>query len=437
MTTYGPFVGTWTDPAGNRLVSGPDGVVLVTADAPPPPTPVPDPVPDGVNVVRIGSATYPLAGVNPTAASNPPGAPYPGARGPDQIVAYQRPVTVTATNVYGREVCVIDGVVRGDLTVTKTAVPGIGYVLSGHGKAADWLTKYALPGATVQLGVAAPGPSPMPDPQPSPNQAPQPGTGHGRRRVLWHHGWDGPRISDWPPDIAASLTTVCLAICQSASDGTGKINPPPGVTRAEVLGLTQSGVDVFSGIGGSGQDGIHVTTPQQVSELVACVRDQKAALGITGIIWDLEGTPGASWTVDGVVAASRAMLADGLKVAIWSATYDGRLEAWGQVARALGDDLDHWQRAFYDFPQAATTDLSGIVTRSGDGLPAIRRYLSRDDQAVACFAPVGSLSRSPVPVMLAAYQAGRGVYDAAGWGVWEDYQDARAGWATTRGLAKL
>jgi myo-inositol-hexaphosphate 3-phosphohydrolase len=54
--------------------------------------------------VKIGAATYPLSGINPTAETNPAGAPYPGARGPDQLVIYRDPVTVTVTNEWGVEV---------------------------------------------------------------------------------------------------------------------------------------------------------------------------------------------------------------------------------------------------------------------------------------------------------------------------------------------
>lgn len=41
MTTLGPFLGTLTDAAGNRLVAAADGVHVVLADVPPPPPPPP------------------------------------------------------------------------------------------------------------------------------------------------------------------------------------------------------------------------------------------------------------------------------------------------------------------------------------------------------------------------------------------------------------
>ena len=65
--------------------------------------PTPPPIPDDANTVRIGAATYPLAGVNPTRVD------FPGGRGRDELVAYQRPVTHTVTNVFGAECTVMAG----------------------------------------------------------------------------------------------------------------------------------------------------------------------------------------------------------------------------------------------------------------------------------------------------------------------------------------
>ena len=69
-----------------------------------------------------------------------------------------------------------------------------------------------------------------------------------RRRMLWHQGWQGPAISAWPVDVAPSLTTVCLDMCQSAGAGTGKLADPPGVTKSQILALAGDGVDVLAGI---------------------------------------------------------------------------------------------------------------------------------------------------------------------------------------------
>ena len=305
----GPFVGTWQDPAGNRLVAGPDGVSLVLRDDPttPPPNPTPDPTPD-------------------------PSAP------------------------------------------------------------------------------------------------------HGRLSILWHHGWSGPSLSDLPVDVRASLTTVCLGMSQSARSGTGKLTMPPGVTRQQVQALVADGVQVLVGIGGSLDGGVTVNSTARVAELVASAQAQRDALAVSGICWDLEGTPGQAWTVDAVVAASQQLLDDKMVVGQWAATYSGRGVAWGAVAKALGTRLNHWQRPYYDFPEANDSRLTGIVT--GD-LSSIRQYLARDDQLVVSLAPGGSSSRTPIDVAINAFTAARRAMPQVGWSVWEDYRDHEGGWKFTRGLAKV
>lgn len=111
------------------------------------------------SLVRIGSATYPLAGINPGTAGGVGGdTAYPGGRGVDQLIVYRAPVTITVTNPWGVEVTVSsDGVVlavnnrTASQSATGTSVPVGGSVLSGHGAAGDWLLANATVGATVEL----------------------------------------------------------------------------------------------------------------------------------------------------------------------------------------------------------------------------------------------------------------------------------------------
>jgi hypothetical protein len=144
------------------------GDYLLPPNAPPPTPPVTPPdtgggttTPATPTTVQIGASTYPLAAVNPTGETNPAGAAYRGARGTDQLVIYQAPVTVTETNQWGIEVTVDGGGIvtavsdrQADQNLTGTDVPDDldgGYVLSGHGLARDWLLQYAVEGATVVL----------------------------------------------------------------------------------------------------------------------------------------------------------------------------------------------------------------------------------------------------------------------------------------------
>lgn len=81
--------------------------------------------------------TLAIQAVDPTPETNPPGAPYPGARGGDQLVLYTKGER-TGTNEYGFEVTVVDGrVMRRE--GANSAIPTGGYVVSGHGKAAAWI----------------------------------------------------------------------------------------------------------------------------------------------------------------------------------------------------------------------------------------------------------------------------------------------------------
>jgi hypothetical protein len=57
VTALGPFVGTWQDAAGNRLVAGDGGVELVLATVPDP-TPDPDPDPPPVTSTRRSGLTW-------------------------------------------------------------------------------------------------------------------------------------------------------------------------------------------------------------------------------------------------------------------------------------------------------------------------------------------------------------------------------------------
>lgn len=280
-------------------------------------------------------------------------------------------------------------------------------------------------------------PSVKPPDPPDPPDVPTPPVSQGRKRILWHHGWTGPALANLPVDVLASLTTVNLAMCQSAKANTGLLTMPPGVNRATVSGLTAAGVDVFAGVGGSGDGGITITNPGQVSEAMASIGQMRANLGITGVTLDLEGTPGQRWTVDAVTTLCRAIVGSGLKVGFWSALYGGRLAAWGAVAKALGNDLSHWERGLYDFAEAADSRLTNVAL--GD-LAGMRQYVSREDQLVASFMPRPQTpypNSSPVPVLTGAYAAVRQRFPQVGFSVWEDLIDAKRGWAATRALAKL
>lgn len=80
--------------------------------------------------------TFPIAHIN-------------GARDADELVIYRGEGT-TGTNSYGYEACVLDGrVIR--CGKNNNIIPEDGYVVSGHGKAADFLSEALCVGARVEI----------------------------------------------------------------------------------------------------------------------------------------------------------------------------------------------------------------------------------------------------------------------------------------------
>lgn len=76
----------------------------------------------------------------------------PSIRGYDQLVVYDRSYgSRTETNGYGYEVIVGEDGKIISAGGNDSEIPYGGYVISGHGKGAEWLKKYALLGSTVMI----------------------------------------------------------------------------------------------------------------------------------------------------------------------------------------------------------------------------------------------------------------------------------------------
>lgn len=94
---------------------------------------------------------YRLDAVDPSPQSNPAGRPYPGYRGPHQLVVYTPAFgETTRTNAYGFEAVVR----RGRVVVLSGAnsfIPADGFVVSGQGQAGQWLQRTVKPGAKITL----------------------------------------------------------------------------------------------------------------------------------------------------------------------------------------------------------------------------------------------------------------------------------------------
>ena len=273
-----------TDPHVTSEVTdiAPDGTITLkvtirpaAAPAPGPP-PAPAPVP---TIVTIGSASHTLDAVNPTAANNPAGRPFPGCRGPNQLVAYRQPSLGSGANAYGWEASVgSEGLVRRAATIVAGIPPG-GWILSGHGTAADWLRTTATVGAAVAFTS-----TPVPTPGPVTTD-----------QTIAVYMLDGVgTITQVPPE--------CNQLRVAFVQGTGLAEwggDTPAQTAAAVTAWHAAvpGRRVLLSIGGEGGT-------VDMAVLPNTIRSIEAQLPVDGIDWDLEG---GAINVPTVVAVSKAL----------------------------------------------------------------------------------------------------------------------------------
>ncbi len=244
-------------------------VVLEVTVHPAAPAPVDPPPLGAVKGVRIGTATYPVDVVDPTAQSNPLGAIFDGFRGPDQLVVYTaHSGPVTTTNTWGIERAVDDGTV---VAVPAREIPRNGYVLSGHRNAAAWLARYAVLGATVELLDTAPVVT-----EPVPPVVTQPTSG----RTVAVYMMDGVgRISQVPPEV----NQVRIAFLQ----GSGLVEwggDSPAQTAAAVTAWRQADPSrrVLISLGGE-----HGSV--NLASVPAAIAQVARTMPVDGIDWDIEG----------------------------------------------------------------------------------------------------------------------------------------------------
>lgn len=95
-----------------------------------------------------------LNATNPTAETNPGGSGFPGFRGGNQLIVYDANYgqPTTGTNEFGFEVTVVNGRVVAQ-EGANSAIPTVfdSYVLSGHGKARQWLLQNAPLGSRIAV----------------------------------------------------------------------------------------------------------------------------------------------------------------------------------------------------------------------------------------------------------------------------------------------
>lgn len=102
-------------------------------------------------------STYNVNVLNPNSSNNSIGCSFPGCRGGQQLVIYNRDYgkPTTLTNEYGFEVTVRNGIVveheGSDSVIPVEGDPLTNFVVSGHGNARNWLTGNAPIGAKLTL----------------------------------------------------------------------------------------------------------------------------------------------------------------------------------------------------------------------------------------------------------------------------------------------
>jgi hypothetical protein len=399
------------------------------------------------NTVRIGQLIYPLSGEDPGIVGGWGGDPgYPGSRGIDQLIVYTGASgSVTVTNQWGIE-CSVDAhqtlIAQYDRqsldSLTGTTIPAGGYVLSGHGKAADWLLANATPGVKVELVYLAPAGGGT-----ATGGAGGEGTGAGgagggasaagRVRVMWHNGWGGPALTSYPSDVMAGLSHISLGMSQSAASGTGKLTPPPGVDASQVSYAHTKGVLVFVGMGGSSDGGITITSSATAQDAINSLLSFRSSLGIDGVDIDLEPS-GSNWNTAGIDAFISGCVSNGLRFGITSGLYDQWTDAWGAVVKAWADKIDFWASMDYDFPEAGSSELNGVVVSK---IKSQRTYGIPDRKIVEGFAPRPDpdyTNASPSGVIPPAYAAGKAIAPDLGWMIWEDLVSSKAAWQDCRAL---
>ena len=82
---------------------------------------------------------------------NPTDSEYPSGRGPNQLVVYTPQFgDSTGTNKYGLEAVVRKGIVN-KVGGNNSPIPADGFVISGHGKGANWISQNLFPGVRVKI----------------------------------------------------------------------------------------------------------------------------------------------------------------------------------------------------------------------------------------------------------------------------------------------
>ena len=103
------------------------------------------------NEVLMNQSSYNVDLIDPTAATGRRNSYFPGFRGANQMIVYTSAFGYrTNTNEYGTEAIVVDNIVT-EISGADSVIPKNGLVISGHGKAKNWMNKNLTVGTKVYI----------------------------------------------------------------------------------------------------------------------------------------------------------------------------------------------------------------------------------------------------------------------------------------------
>ncbi len=328
------------------------------------------------NTVRIGTATYPLSGIDPGSSGGWGGdANYAGYRGVDQLVVYTRAnVTTTATNQWGVE-CPTDSDLlvnsvsdrQASQSLTGTSVPSGGYVISGHGAARDWLLAHASIGALIELIYVAAGGG---------------GTGGG----TGGGGTGGGTVGPWSPYTVALYQMIYSSNTLSMGFSANQYRLAFGFEQGGILQLAggtssglatlkstceakrAAGIRIILSLGGAHNT---VNTGDRTGTANKIIAAAATVGGIDGIDWDIE--TGASFPTAGAIAISAALKANyGANFGVTMAPNGSNIGAYLPAAVQLQQAglLTEFGQQFYDAPVTLAQAKFRVGEAINAGIPA-------------------------------------------------------------------
>ena len=398
----------------------------VVPTAPVPTTPAPTLAPPTGSAV-IGSASLTVAGTNVSRELN-------------NLIVYKAPVSVTTTNMWGVEASVVNGKVSAvnDREPTRstagTTVPAGGYLLSGHGTAAQWLRTHAKVGATVSNGPSAPAPTTPAPTTPAPTTpvptTPAPTTPAPvgstapmalptKVQALYHMMWSNsgsPQLRNTP----AQVNVVNLAFLQGGGTpsivGWGSQSEASFVADAKVL--RNRGVRMVISVGGAG-GALNISNREA---FVQGVMNLNAKLPLDGLDWDIEGA--AMGSSDVVWISKRLKELRGNNFAITLAPNGSNIDQYRAIAVQLHKQgaLDMIGQQFYDAVVSKEAAKGRIAQLVNAGIPQSKIGIGMMVGSTATYWTVAECVAA-VRFIKASYPGLRGGY------LWEAGRPGTADWA--------